>query len=379
MSERLRVGVVGCGMIAQVMHLPHLRELEDEYELAAVCDVSRSQAELCGRRFGAATVYTDYGKMLAEARLDVVLDLTPNSHTPVAVAAAEAGCHIFVEKPLCFSLDEGREIFEAVRNAGVHLQVGTHKRFDPAYEKMLDYLEGVTVPLVQSTTLESPQAMYAAHYPQTYVRQDVSAKVLEGLEADHQERMANALPEGDVDARHGLRYMLLCNLVHEFNMLRGALGEPDLVRYARVTPSVVQIALSFNGTECHMSWVDLPGMTRYRQELLFYGVERRVTLTLPSPYLRNMPTQLAVETGIEGTSFSQRSVETVSFEEAFKRELIELHDAASDNREPRTNIIDGLHDVALCHSVIQSHLKGEARSEPSRLPAWATMEPATAL
>ena len=53
MAQRLRVGVVGCGVIAQVMHLPHLRQLEDEYELAAVCDLSTSVAEACMHRFGA--------------------------------------------------------------------------------------------------------------------------------------------------------------------------------------------------------------------------------------------------------------------------------------------------------------------------------------
>ncbi len=82
-----------------------------------------------------------------------------------------------------------------------------------------------------------------------------------------------------------------------------------------------------------MSWVDLPGMAHYKQELAFYALDRRVTLTLPSPYLRNMPSQLTIETGQDGTPFAARTVEIVSYEEAFKRELVEF--AAAIEAAPR--------------------------------------------
>ena len=64
MGQRLRVGVVGCGVIAQVMHLPHLRELDDEYELAAVCDISTTAAEACMREFGADRAVSQWQELL---------------------------------------------------------------------------------------------------------------------------------------------------------------------------------------------------------------------------------------------------------------------------------------------------------------------------
>ncbi len=368
--ERLRVGVVGCGVIAQVMHLTHVRALDDRYVLAAVCDVSPELAEACAHRYGAEQSYTDYEQMLERAQLDVVLDLTPDSHAPLALAAAEAGCHVFVEKPMCFGLGEGREVFEAVRAAGVTLMVGTHKRYDPAYERLLERLRGTTVPLVQSTTLESPFEPYVEHYG--LLRAGAPAGVLERLRAEHRARLAAELPDADEETRHCYRYMLLCNLIHELNMLRGALGEPDLVRYANVGREVTHLGLRFGETECHLSWVNLPGMARYSQQLAFFGLERRLTLRLPSPYLRDMPSLLITETGREGTTDSQRSVETVSYEEAFKRELIELADAIEQRRDPRTNVIDGLRDVALCSAIIRSHMTGAPVENPSELPAWAS-------
>jgi predicted dehydrogenase len=83
MAERTRVGVVGCGLIAQVMHLPHVAELSGRYEIAALCGVS---PELSG------------------------------SHAPIAIAAAEAG-----KQPLCLSVAEGREMLAAAARIGSRL------------------------------------------------------------------------------------------------------------------------------------------------------------------------------------------------------------------------------------------------------------------
>jgi predicted dehydrogenase len=122
----------------------------------------------------------------------------------------------------------------------------------------------------------------------------------------------------------------------------------------------------FSGVECHLSWVDLlSGIARYRQEFMFLAPDRRLTLTLPSPYLRNMPSELTIEDGVAGTPHSWSSVETVSYEEAFKRELLELHAAIREDRAPRTDGSDGLHDVTLCHSIAQAHMTRRPVDHPT--------------
>jgi predicted dehydrogenase len=61
----------------------------------------------------------------------------------------------------------------------------------------------------------------------------------------------------------------------------------------------------------------------------------------------------------------------VSYEEAFKRELVEFAAAIEAGRAPRTDVIEGLHDVALCHAIATSHITGEPVDLPSALPEWA--------
>jgi predicted dehydrogenase len=376
-TKPLKVGVVGCGVIAQVMHLPHLRDLRDRYEIAALCDVSRPVAEACAEMYGVQSVYTDWGDLVAD-QLDLVMVLTSGSHAPIATAAARAGSHVFVEKPMCLSLDEGRGMFEAAREADVRLMVGTMKRYDPAYERLLELMPLDDLRLVSVTTLESPFQPYVQHYPLTDMT-PAPADVLDALRSEDEARLEAALPEGDADDRFCYRWMLLDNLVHELNMLRGVLGETSRVIQARLGRTVCDIALGFGPTEVHMSWVDLPGIAHYKQELAFYALDRRVTLTLPSPYLRDMPSLLTIEGGEPETPHSWRTFETVSYQEAFKRELVELSNAIAEGRDPRTDATDGLHDVALCHAIARSHMSGEPVELPSALPQWVESAQPTTL
>jgi predicted dehydrogenase len=300
--------------------------------------------------------------------LDAVFVLTSGSHAPVAIAAAESGAHVFVEKPMCLSPAEGAAMVDAANRAGVQLMVGTMKRYDPAYERLLELLPEVNdLRLVRVTTLESPFEPYVRHYP-LLPPNGVPASVLEALREDDDRRLEAALPGADEETRYCYRWMLLDNLVHEFNALRGALGEPDRVKFAELSRRVVAITMTFGEVECHLSWVDLPGIGRYKQEFMFLAPDERLTLTLPSPYLRNMPSELTVEGGEPGGTHSWSRLEVVSYEEAFKRELIEFHAAIRDQRAPRTDGIDGLHDVTLCHSIAKVHLSGEAATAPSNPP-----------
>lgn len=357
MGERVRVGVVGCGLIAQVMHLRYLAELEDRFELAALCDISEPVVTECARRYGVERTYTRWQDLVADGSLDAVMILTSGSHAPVAVAAAQAGLHVFVEKPMCLSVAEGNEMVAAARASGVRLMVGTMKRYDPAYERLAELLPAVDdLRLVRVTTLESPWQPYVAHLP-LVAPSGVPEDVLEALRAEEAAILASVVgADASQDDRDSYRFILLDNLVHELNALRGVLGEPERVLHADLSPRRASINLAFPAVEVHLSWVDLPGIARYSQEFAFYAPNERLTLTLPSPFLPNAPSELAREGGEPGTAHSWRTVETVSYDEAFRRELVEFSECIQTGREPRTSGEDGLRDVALCTAILRSHL-----------------------
>jgi predicted dehydrogenase len=363
-GAQTRVGVVGCGLIAQVMHLPYLAQLRDRFEIAALCDISADVLAACAQRYGVERTFTRWEDLIEEP-LDAVLVLTPGSHAPIAIAAAQAGRHVFCEKPLCLSVPEGRELLAAAERAGVCLMVGTMKRYDPAYERVVELVGGLEdLRLVRVTTLESPLAPYVAHYGIS-TGGDVSEELVRALTDEDDARVREALGDLDDDTHKTYRWVLLDCLVHELNTLRGVLGEPERVNHASLSPTCVSINLEFEAAPCHLSWVDLPGIAHYRQEFAFYAPLRRVTLALPSPFLQSMPSEVIVEDGEPGGFPASRTVEISGYEEAFKRELVEFSDCIRSGREPRTPGLDGLRDVALCEAIVRSFVSGGAVARPT--------------
>jgi predicted dehydrogenase len=370
LNQRARVGVVGCGLIAQVMHLPYLSELSDRFELVAACDLSATLAERCARRYGAQRVHTRWQDLLEE-QLDAVMVLTSGDHGPIAIGAASRGMHVFVEKPMALSSQECGRMIEAAAQADVRLMVGTMKRYDPAYERLRILLADLTdLRLVRVTTLESPLEPYVAHYPRLEGGPPDAQTLAELKQAD-EEAVTTALGDADEQTRWCYRWILLDNLVHELNALRGVLGDPREIRSADLSERCVSINLRFGSTDCHLSWVDLPGIARYKQEFAFYAPDQRLTLELPSPFLRSMPSKLILEGGTPGTSDAWEQEEVVSFEEAFKRELIEFSECIRSGREPRTSGQDGARDLLLCEAIARAHMNRNG-GQVALDPVWTS-------
>ncbi|HEY7032126.1 MAG TPA: Gfo/Idh/MocA family oxidoreductase [Thermomicrobiales bacterium] len=130
-ARRLRVGVLGCGQIAQAAHFEACRRARNA-ELYAICDVAEDLLRRMAIVHEPAMAYRDYDQMLADPRVDaVVVAIADQFHVAAARRAIEAGKHVLVEKPLGVSVEEVEGLRSLVHDAGVVLQVGTMKRFDP--------------------------------------------------------------------------------------------------------------------------------------------------------------------------------------------------------------------------------------------------------
>ena len=365
---RLKVGVVGCGLVAQVMHLHYLRELPELYEIVALCDISPHLREACGRDYNVSRSYADWRELVAQP-LDAVFILTSGSHAPIAIAAAQAGRHILVEKPMCFSIAEGQAMMAAAERHNVMLMVAYNKRYDPAYRRFAEEARHLRdIRLARITTLEAPVAPYVAHY-RLHAPGALPETARATFAADNAARIAAAI--GDVDPLSARAYhlVLLDSLVHEFNAVRGVLGEPDRLDFADITERGVTAVLRFGTTQCVLNWVDLPELARYSMEFAFYAPDARLTLGFPSPFLRNAPTLLTREGGEAGTARSWQTEEISSYDESFRQELLQFHACVTEGKPPVTSATDALHDIALCQSVIDVHRSRSPRDRPSVWPA----------
>jgi predicted dehydrogenase len=117
--RKVKVGVVGCGVVASAYYLPCLMHM-DNVDLVAVCDRYPTRTQACARLFGAREQYQDYNEMIAHADIEAVFILTaPGTHVPFTLKAIEAGKHVLIQKPMATNMQDARTIAEAVRKAHV--------------------------------------------------------------------------------------------------------------------------------------------------------------------------------------------------------------------------------------------------------------------
>jgi predicted dehydrogenase/uncharacterized protein (DUF362 family) len=110
----MKVGVVGCGRIATLVHLPSLQKIP-RYELVAAADVNEARLQEVKEKFGVDDTYDDYRRMLVKADIDTVFVCTPPEyHFQIVMDALEWGKHVFCEKPLATTLNEGLAIKKAL-------------------------------------------------------------------------------------------------------------------------------------------------------------------------------------------------------------------------------------------------------------------------
>ncbi|WP_248926272.1 Gfo/Idh/MocA family protein [Paenibacillus hamazuiensis] len=138
--SKIKVAVIGCGAIAQRRHIPEYEE-NPNVELVAFADPVLERAELYAKKHN-AKAYANYEDMLKEVKADAVSVCTPNYlHAPAAIAAANAGAHVLVEKPMAATEEEALAMIEAARKNGVYLMVGHNQRLMPPHVKAKEILD----------------------------------------------------------------------------------------------------------------------------------------------------------------------------------------------------------------------------------------------
>jgi predicted dehydrogenase len=127
----LRIGILGCGPIAQIAHFDACRKARNA-ELYAICDLADDLRDKMAATYEPRVAYKDYAQMLADPRVEAVLiGVADQFHVPLALKAIEAGKHLLVEKPLGTDLEECEELKERVHASRLIFQVGNNRRFDP--------------------------------------------------------------------------------------------------------------------------------------------------------------------------------------------------------------------------------------------------------
>lgn len=147
----IRVALCGAGGFAKGMHLPNLKRMKDKYALYAVQSRTGANAEAIAVKEGAAYSTTDYGRILQDPNVDMVMICTRhNLHADMVIQALEAGKAVFVEKPMAITWDEAEKVIQTAKKTNVPFMVGFNRRFSKYAEETKKAIKNRKNPLIIS-------------------------------------------------------------------------------------------------------------------------------------------------------------------------------------------------------------------------------------
>ncbi len=352
--QPLRVGIVGCGEAAQVLHLPALGELTELFQVVALCDVSRSVVETLTSRTPGAAAFHGYRDLVSSADVDVVLVANPHvHHAEVALAALAQGKHVLVEKPLCVSLSELDSIEALARRKGLVVQVGYMRRHAEAFLQAAHEIgrRRSSIRFARFHDIVGKNATIVADTA-AVVRPDGLSQQLAERTAEA-ERLSYAEAIG-TDTRELVKtYGQLLGLVsHDISAMRELFGRPQRVLHAWQRCGGVYLGATFDFRDFVVevtSGVD--EIPRYDTYFEVFAADRVIRVDYSPPYIRHVPAKLTF-TCPSGPSGVETSTSFTSRADPFAAEWRAFHEAIATGTSPKATVADSREDLELFAEII---------------------------
>jgi predicted dehydrogenase len=340
---KLRVGVVGGGLVAQAMHLHYLKHQTERFDLVALAEPSKTVRDALQRLYNLEAAYADYRELLDGTKVDALVISSPaQTHAEVTLAALDVGVHVFVEKPMCITLADADRIVEARDRTGKVVQVGYMKRHDPAWQHMLEHLPESSESLRYVHVVVNDPEFAPFFGPGEIVRgEDVPVEVIEAGRDEMRAQVREAVGADTPEVVTAFEGSFLGSLVHDVNLVHGLLermGEPlpaeviagNWWNDGKAASGSVRLA---NSAHWDSAWIQLFDVYEYRESVAFFFAEEIHRLSFPSPWLKQSPTVHEVVRTVDGA----RSAKVFeSYEESFARELAHFYDCIANGVECQT-------------------------------------------
>lgn len=352
--SQLRVGVIGLGEVAQIVHLPVLQSLPELYEISAVCDISPGLLRRVGDRYGVQQRFSDAESMLGDNSLDCVLVLNSDEyHAECAIAALRRNVHVLVEKPMCLSPREAAAIVEARDASDAVVMVGYMRRFAPAfieateqiaalgrinYARVHDIIGRNRLIIDQTSTVDRPD--------------DVSKAMMQERWDRGGRLVADAI--GDAPAHLVSTYRLLCGLgSHDLSAMRELLGRPRGVIAARQWRNGNFIAALLDYDDYVVAYeTGVDEQVRFDAHIEVYGDRASLRVQYDTPYVRHFPTVLVTDE-TRGDAY-HRTVTRPHLKDPYTHELEYFHRMVTRGGTPKTSAEDFVEDLDLFAEIIRA-------------------------
>jgi predicted dehydrogenase len=354
MGTRIRVGVVGCGEVAQIIHLPTLAQLSDRFEVTALCDISATVLHGVGDLWGIDERVSDYHELAALPEIDAVLVANPDPwHADATLAAIAAGKDVLVEKPMCLGPRECDEIVAAADRAGTVVQVGYMRRHAAALadaKRALDELGEIR--FARAHCLWGQNHLVIQQTSRVIRADDVPPEAAEQMWARRRALVEEAL--GPLPQHVANAYDLLLGLgSHDISAMRELLGQPRGVAYATARHNGVYLsaAIDYGDFVCQYE-TGVDDIPRWDAHLEVFGAARTLRVQYDTPYVRNLPTRLVVTEANGRGGVAERTI-LPQWGDPFVAEWLAFHDCVTNRTQPGASAADFRHDLDLFGAMVE--------------------------
>ena len=337
----IRIGVIGCGNVAQQAHIPAILRVPGA-QLAAVSDPFADLPPQVAKQFGLtpADAYSDHLELLKRNDIDAVsiLSITPD-HERMAIDAMRAGKHVLVEKPMSVTADEARRMVQVSEETGRILMVA----FNHTYDLAAEYVKGM---------LDRGELGDLIHC-EVFFYNDMDAWDAGSIRGS----LKSTAPRQawwPKDRRLGLIHFLHNFNSHTINLMRFLIGEPQAVEYSAHIPGAgIWSVLGYPGFKTVFKTV-LSNQRRFEKGIEICGKKKRVRIDLAPPFQRFTPGTIT----IVDAETQQVTQPLLDYRWPFELEYEHFVHCVQTGSTPRTSGRMGIQDIVLTEQLVDLAMKG---------------------
>ncbi len=348
----VKVGIIGLGEVAQIIHLPILEMLADRFEIAALCDISPALLETMGEKYRVSRLYPNALQLVSQNNLDAVFVLNNDEHhAECVIAALKNKKHVLVEKPMTLNIKDAKAVIQARDEAGVQVMVGYMRRFAPAFVQAVEEvktMEKILYARVKDIIGQNRLIIEQSSHVHRFM--DIPGEAVKERAKKAKEMVFEAI--GEVPEPLISAYRLMCGLSsHDISAMREILGVPLRVKSAAQWNGGRNFTAIFEYEQFFASFetgVDL--QRRFDAHIEIYAPQKSIKIQYDSPYIRHLPTRLIINETV-GDAYSETLIRP-NFKDPYTYEIEFFHDVVTKGKKPKTTPEDFIEDLKIFKAII---------------------------
>jgi len=332
--RKLGIGVLGVGAMGK-RHAENIRRLVPEARLIAVADVAADQARQVAAELEIEHGFATFEDMLERKDIDCVVIATPDKfHAEAIRTAAAAGKQILCEKPLALSLADAHAALEAVAKAGVHLQIGFMRRYDPGYAAAMKRIEAGEIgePVVFKS-----------------IGRDKDAPPI----SSYQSRLNGMLFYNNTIHDFDLARWLMRDEIKEVQAYATVAIRPEVAEFGDIVAGVVNLKYGRGA---------IGNIESYVQAIYGYDVRTEIAGSKGSILVGSLQQSSVTFLTSEGGTQTLADHFLTRFEDAYVAEVQDFVQSMLHDRAPRVSGEDGLRALEIAVAAEKSYVQSKACS-----------------